>query len=91
VRYHVRDREGRELTVPTLADLAALHRQGFLGDEDEVRKESSPEWVPAAALLASSARRRRRDRRWVWAVLTGALALTVALALIAAARSTAGR
>ena len=39
MRYLVRDAEGRELTVPSLADLHALYDQGFLDDDDLVRQE----------------------------------------------------
>lgn len=89
MRYLVRDREGRELTVPSLADLAALHRQGFLGDEDLVRRETSDRWervADLAALGATRGRRRARDLRWVVAVLFAAVTLVAALALLRLAR-----
>ncbi|MBK9517315.1 MAG: hypothetical protein IPO09_08185 [Anaeromyxobacter sp.] len=89
MRYLVRDRDGRELTVPSLADLAALHRQGFLGDEDLVRRETSARWervADLAALGATRGRQRTRDLRWVVAVLFAAVTLVAALALLRLAR-----
>jgi hypothetical protein len=84
-RYLVRDRDGRELTVPSLADLAALHRAGFLGDDDLVRQERSERWVRAGDMAALRGRRDRRvDRRWVWSVLAAAVLLAGALAMILA-------
>ncbi len=86
-RYLVRDREGRELTVPSLADLAALHATGFLSDDDLVRQERATRWVRAGELPALSARRERRaDRRWLWSVLGAAVLLVAALAMIMAGR-----
>jgi hypothetical protein len=85
MRYLVRDPEGRELTVPTLADLAALHRAGFLGEEDLVRQERSERWVRAADMPALHGQREdRRSWRWVWAVLGAAVLLVGALAMILA-------
>jgi hypothetical protein len=77
--------------VPSLADLAALHRHGFVADDDLVRQETSERWVTARQLLGSGARRRRGDHRWIWSVLLAAVALVAALALALAARSGAGR
>jgi len=90
VRYRVRDAEGRELTVPSLGDLAALHRQGFVGDDELVRQETAERWVRAADLLGPSARR-RHDRRWLWSALLAAVTLTVALALALALRGAGQR
>lgn len=87
MRYRVRDREGRELTVASLAELAALHRSGFLDDDDLVRQERGTRWVRAAEMPALSARReRRRDLRWVWLVLLLAALLAGAVAIMQAGR-----
>jgi hypothetical protein len=87
MRYLVRDREGRELTVPSLADLAALHRSGFLGDDDLVRQERGIRWVRAGDMPALAGRReRRRDLRWIWTVLAAAVLLVAALAMLRAGR-----
>ena len=86
-RYLVKDRDGRELTVPSLGDLAALHRSGFLDDDDLVRQERGTRWVRAGDLAALAARReRRRERRWVWLVLLLATLLAGAVAIIQAVR-----
>jgi hypothetical protein len=87
LRYRIRDADGRELTVPSLADLAALHRQGFVAEDDLVRQETAERWVRAGELLGQADRgRRRRDHRWVWSVLFAAVMLAAALALALAAR-----
>lgn len=86
-RYLVRDRDGRELTVPSLGDLSALHSAGFLSDDDLVRQERSTRWVRAGDMPALARRRqRRRDRRWVWLVLLLAALLAGAIAIIQAGR-----
>jgi hypothetical protein len=86
-RYLVKDRDGRELTVPSLGDLAALHASGFLGDDDLVRQERATRWVRAGDMPALRRREdRRRDRRWVWLVLLLAALLAGALAIIQAGR-----
>ena len=86
-RYLARDRDGRELIVPSLGDLAALHRSGFLDDDDLVRQERSERWVRAGDMPALRARRdRKADRRWVWLVLLLAALLAGALAIIQAGR-----
>jgi hypothetical protein len=83
VRYLVRDREGRELTVPSLADLRALHRHGFLAEEDLVRRETAERWERAGELLgAPGPRRRGGQRRWLWTSLLGALILAAGLAVV---------
>jgi hypothetical protein len=82
-RYLVRDRDGRELTVPSLAELATLHRSGFLADDDLVRQERAQRWVRAGDLPALHGQRlARREWRWVWAVLLGAALVVGALALL---------
>lgn len=83
MRYLVKDQHGRELTVPSLADLAALHASGFLADDDLVRQERGTRWVRAGDLAALSVRReRRRDRRWVFTVLVAAVLLVAAVAML---------
>jgi len=87
MRYRIRDREGRELTVPSLADLAALRRHGLLDDDDEVRQETASRWVRAADMTAlSGPRERRREARHVWTILFAAVALAAALALLLGGR-----
>ena len=87
MRYQVRDAEGRELTVPSLADLHALYDQGFLAEDDLVRQEKAERWVRAGEMPALSGRReRRRDRTWLWSVLGAAVLLVAALAMIMAGR-----
>ena len=86
-RYLVRDHDGRELTVPSLADLAMLHRAGFLSDDDLVRQERSERWVRAGDMPALHGQRQdRQGRRWVWTVLLAAVLLVGALAMIQAGR-----
>ncbi len=86
-RYQVRDREGRELTVPSLADLHALYDQGFLGDDDLVRQETAECWERAGEMPAlAGARHRRGGPRWVLTVLAAAVALVAALAMLRAGR-----
>ena len=62
-----RDQEratARSSSCPSLADLHALYVQGFLGDEDLVRPESSQRWVPAGAMAAlRGVREKRADPR----------------------------
>ncbi len=85
MRYHVKDADGRELVVPTLADLHALYDRGFLADEDLVRSETSDRWVRAGAMPAlSGVRLRRADPRKMLYVLLSAIALVAALALLLA-------
>ena len=52
MRYFVRNAEGQELVVPSLADLHALYDQGFLADEDLVRAETADRWIRAGAMPA---------------------------------------
>lgn len=88
MRYLVRDAQGNELTVPSLETLHALYDQGFLGDDDLVRKVSSERWVRAGSMPAlHGARRRKRDPRVVMAILFAAVALAAAIALLLAARA----
>jgi hypothetical protein len=83
MRYLVRDADGRELLVPSLADLHALYQQGFLGDEDLVRAETSERWVRAGAMPAlHGVRYRRTDPRRLWALAFAGIALAAALGLL---------
>ncbi len=87
MRYLVRDAEGRELTVPSLGDLAGLHDAGFLSDDDLVRQERGTRWVRAGDMPALARKRARQvDRRWVWLVLLLGALLVGALAIIQAGR-----
>ena len=86
-RYQVRDTEGRELTVPSLADLHALYDQGFLGDDDLVKQEQAEAWERAGSMPAlAGSRHRKGGARWVVAVLAAAVALVAALAMLRAGR-----
>ena len=86
-RYLVRDREGRELAVPSLDDLHALYDQGFLGDDDLVRQEQDERWIRAGAMPAlAGSRQRRTGGRWVLTVLAAAVALVAAIGLLLAGR-----
>jgi hypothetical protein len=87
MRYLVRDTRGRELTVPSLEVLHALYHQGFLGDDDQVRRENDDRWVRAGAMPAlEGSRHRRAGPRWVLTVLAAAVALVAALGLLLAGR-----
>jgi hypothetical protein len=82
--YRVRDAEGRELVVPSLAVLHDLYDHGFLGDDDLVRAETATCWVRAGSLPAlHGVRERRRDPRTVLLLVLGAVALVAGLALLA--------
>jgi hypothetical protein len=83
VRYLIRDREGRELTVPSLADLSHLYRHGLLGEDDLVRTATGARWVRAGDMPALAGHReQRREWRTILAVLAAAVALVAALALL---------
>jgi hypothetical protein len=87
VRYQVRDTRGRELTVPSLEVLHALYHQGFLGDDDQVRRETDERWVRAGAMPALEGSRHRRGApRWILTVLAAAVALAAAVGLLLAGR-----
>ncbi len=84
MRYVIRDAEGKELVCPTLADLHALYAQGFVGDDDLVRPESSQRFTRAGTMLAlRGVRERRVDHRKALLVLAAAAVLVFALALLA--------
>jgi hypothetical protein len=88
MRYVVKDAEGRELTCPSLADLHALYRQGFVAEDDLIRPESSQRWVKAGAMPAlRGVREQRTDRRKMALVLAAAVALAAGLGALLAARS----
>ena len=85
MRYHVKNADGRELVVPTLADLHALYDQGFLSDDDLVRGETSERWVRAGAMPAlAGVRLRRTDPRKMLYLLLAAAALVAGVALLLA-------
>ena len=87
MRYFVRDHLGRELTVPSLAVLHGLYDQGFLGEDDLVRRDKDETWVPAGSMAAlEGARHRRGAPRWILTVLGAAVALTAAIGLLLAGR-----
>jgi hypothetical protein len=87
VRYFVRDSAGQELSVPSLDDLHRLYQQGFLTDDDLVRKESGERWERLGRMEAmGGARRRRAGPRWVYAVLLGGVLLAMAVGLMLAGR-----
>ena len=82
--YRVRNAEGQELVVPSLAVLHDLYDHGFLGDDDLVRAETATRWVRAGALPAlHGVRERRRDPRTVLLLVLAAAALVAGLALLA--------
>jgi hypothetical protein len=84
MRYVIRNGDGQELVCPSLADLHALYVQGFLGDEDLVRAESSQRWVPAGSMAAlRGVREKRADPRKMLMVLAAALIFVVAIAILA--------
>jgi hypothetical protein len=86
-RYQVRDASGRELTVPSLADLHALYDQGFLGDDDLVRQEQAETWERAGAMAAlAGSRHRKGGARWVVTVLAAAVMLAAAIGLLLGGR-----
>jgi hypothetical protein len=96
VRYLVRDAAGNQLTVGSIGELAELHRQGLIGEEDLVRPLAADRWTRAGDMPALLARReRRRERRWAWSVLLLVAllvaTLAAALAISRAARDEAGR
>lgn len=76
MRYFVKDSSGRELVVPSLADLHALYTHGFLGDDDQVRAETSERWVRAGAMQAlQGVREGRAESPHKVGVLIGAIIL----------------
>jgi hypothetical protein len=85
-RYHVRDRDGNELTVPSLTDLHALYAHGFLTDDDWVRSERSQRWVPAGQLdaLAGARETRTTEPRNLLAFVAALVALAIGIGLLIA-------
>jgi hypothetical protein len=72
MRYRVRNADGEELVVPTLADLHRLYADGFFSDEDLVRAETSDRWVRAGAMRALQGVREQRaedPRKVTWLIL----------------------
>jgi hypothetical protein len=83
MRYRVRDAEGKELVVPSLAVLHDLYVHGFLADDDLVRSESSSRWIRAGALPAlHGVRERRADPRKVALLAVAAAVLAAGLVLL---------
>jgi len=83
VRYHVRNAQGEELVVPTLHDLHRLYADGFLGDDDLVRSETSARWVRAGSLPAlHGVREERADWKKVAILLLAAVALATGIAIL---------
>jgi len=60
MRYLVRNDRGEELVCPSLADLHALYRQGFLADDDRVRQESGDRWERLGDFAPFRGERERR-------------------------------
>ena len=84
MRYRVRNDQGEELVVPSLAALHDLYAHGFLGDDDLVRAETATRWVRAGSLPAlHGVRERRRDPRTVALLVLAMAALAGGLALLA--------
>jgi hypothetical protein len=85
MKYVVRNAEGQELEIRSLADLHALYDGGFLGDDDLVRAETSTRWVRVGAMPAlQGVRDRRADPRKAALLLAAALALAAGLAVLLA-------
>ncbi len=83
MRYHVRNAQGEELLVPSLAVLHDLYTHGFLGDDDLVRAETSSRWIRAGSLPAlHGVRERRADPRKVALLVVAATALAAGIALL---------
>lgn len=80
MRYRVRNARGEELVCPSLGDLHALYRQGFLDDDDQVCAERSGTWERLGDFAALRGERsaRHEPRR---ARLLLAIAALAALAL----------
>jgi hypothetical protein len=87
MRYVIRTQAGEELTCPSLADLHALYAQGFLANEDLVRKETSCRWVALGSMPALQGVREEKAEPRKWLLLVAAaLVLTLALSLLALSR-----
>ncbi len=85
VRYRVRNRDGDELIVPSLADLVALYQGGFLEDDDLVRQENATVWTRCGAMGAlHGVRERRRDSLRTALLLAAVVVFAVALGLLLA-------
>jgi hypothetical protein len=83
MRYRVRNAQGEELVVPSLAVLHDLYAHGFLADDDLVRSETSARWVRAGALPAlHGVRERRADPRKVALLVVAAVALAAGFAFL---------
>jgi hypothetical protein len=81
VRYHVRNQQGEELVVPSLADLHCLYTHGFIDDEDYVRADNAERWVKAGRMPAlAGVRVRQREPGRLLALILAAIAF-VAIAV----------
>jgi hypothetical protein len=84
MRYHVRNRDGQELTFPNLADLHTLYQRGFIAEDDLVRAESSDRWVPAGSMPAlRGVREQRRDPARVRMILIASMLIALLFVLLA--------
>jgi hypothetical protein len=87
MRYHVRNEKGEELVCPTLGDLHSLYRQGFLGDDDQVRPERSRRWERLGDFAAFQGERAsRREPRQVLLLLAALALAALAMWLFAGRR-----
>ncbi|HVP68824.1 MAG TPA: hypothetical protein VMT17_16350 [Anaeromyxobacteraceae bacterium] len=77
MRYRVRSEKGEELECPSLGDLHALYRQGFLADDDLVRQESAVRWERVGDFPALQGERGRRREGRGALLLLGVAALVV--------------
>lgn len=83
MRYRVRNSEGQELLVPSLAVLHDLYEHGFLADDDLVRSETSSRWVRAGSMPAlHGVRERRADPRTIALFVAAAVALAAGVAFL---------
>lgn len=79
MRYLVRNARGEELVCPSLSDLHALYRQGFVGDDDEVRQEHAERWERVGDFAPFRGERERRAAPQSVVLLVAAAAAAVAL------------
>ncbi len=80
MRYVVRNEKGEELTCPSLADLHALYRQGFVSDDDLVRPERAERWTRIGDFPALRGERgRRAEPRQVLLLVAAAAVLALGI------------
>ena len=68
----VRNEKGEELTCPSLSDLHALYRQGFVADDDLVRQERAERWTRIGDFPPLQGERGRRATLTAGAAVAGA-------------------